>query len=51
VRSRYPRQLSVTCRMAGNVRPRRTISGPGLVYPAGKAVLSRTASGGYVMLC
>ena len=29
----------------------RRLFGPGLVYPAGKPVLSRTASGGYVMLC
>jgi hypothetical protein len=29
----------------------KRLFGPGLVYPAGKPVLSRTASGGYVMLC
>jgi hypothetical protein len=45
--------------MAGNVRPGELkrlfglfgLSGPGLVYPAGKPALSGTASGGYVMLC
>jgi len=31
--------------------PQADSKGPRLVYPAGKAVLSGTASGGYVMLC
>ena len=31
--------------------PRADSKGPRLVYPAGKAVLSGTASGAYAMLC